>query len=204
VATSPDPDARTVDAAAVVAQAIAAGKIDASHTLQWLDAYRDNPAATRAALAAVMPSPSAGPSRTVDDDLAYTYARITGSPVPAPARTPAAQAKGHTATYRRPISAAAATAAGIDVADEALYNEVAWGMRGRSSGVKPPQRQDESFYDPNRLYVAMNADGTGHWVDPGQHERERSMRAQTLQEQARAAEQKERDAESLREFLAGR
>lgn len=93
----------------------------------------------------------------------------------------------------------------VAAAEEALYAEVAWKLGPRlRDGVEPPKRKAEHFHDAAAPYVAMNADGTGQWLDPGREERERSMRAQSLQEQARVAEQKQREQESLREFLEGR
>ncbi|CQD11942.1 hypothetical protein BN1232_02253 [Mycobacterium lentiflavum] len=198
----------------LVMAAIGDGRISASSKQMWMNALASDPHGHNKMLLdslspGLVPTAKAharqGEDGQLPADVAYAYAQIVGAPHDGPV-----QAMQHTnrsakpaINYRRPPDTSSIPE--VAAAEEALYAEVAWKLGPRlRDGVEPPKRKAEHFHDAAAPYVAMNADGTGQWLDPGREERERSMRAQSLQEQARVAEQKQREQESLREFLEGR
>jgi len=179
----------------LVADAVEAGRISAGRVDFWCEAMRKDRSGNRAVLASLVPgltfgaagtrTPDAAPG---DAEMATVYAKVTGAPL-------------DRARVSRQAPAPAATAQPAQNLDDALYAEVAWRL-GPSlrAGLDAPAANPVYFENPDAPRIAMNADGSGSWADPGQERREASMREQSLKDKAARDRQAEREADAQAKY----
>jgi hypothetical protein len=170
----------------IVAAAIRDAKIPIDRHEFWLNALKRDRASNRALIASLGAGiPTEATSRAARALLATRSSRASASPAPADAD----QRPVRIVTGKDPQTWTAQDH------DDAILAKL------KTPGVKPPGTVSWYTPSPNQPTLVENGDGTGYWTNPGQQEREASMRAQSLRDQALRDQQKERDKQARAALL---
>jgi hypothetical protein len=165
----------------IVAAAMYDAKIPVARGEVWLNALKLDRVTNRALIASLAAGiPTEASSRAARALLTTRSSRASASPASADADLRPARI----VTGKDPEKWTAQ-----DYDEAALFK---MGVRG----AQLPGSASWYSPSPNQPTLVENGDGTGYWTDPGQEQREASMRQQSLRDQALREQQKERDVQN--------